>query len=461
MMRHPLYLTLLTLVSFLLAMATGIPAFAQEKTRILFLLDASQSMRNEWKGGTKWQSACVALSEIADSVSKLPNVEMGLRVFGHLYPEPDRNCRDTRLEVSFDTGNAVRIKKKLDELRPKGITPLVLTIEKAATDFGNFTGKKVLLIITDGEDACNRDICSVQIALEENNIILRPFIIGMSLQQNIFQSMSCVGKLINTTNRTEFTEALNKSVLEAISKTTLQVNLHDENGKPTETDVNMSLYDVYDNSLKYDFYHTLNHRGLPDTLSIAPDFVYRLVVHTIPPVVKDSVVLTRNTHNTVSANAPQGLLNVSLQNNAATNKSSERIKCLVYLQGKTQTLNVQRINTKEKYLTGTYDLDVLTLPVTSVKNVRIEQSKTTEVQIPAPGTLTINKTFDAYGAIFTVQNSSLVKIYDLHLQEKQETIAIQPGKYRLVYRSKNARTIHTSVDKEFEILSGGSLSLRL
>ena len=43
----------------------------------------------------------------------------------------------------------------------------------------------------------------------------------------------------------------------------------------------------------------------------------------------------------------------------------------------------------------------------------------------------------------------------------QETLALQPGKYRIVYRSKLARTIHTTVDKEFEITSGGSLSLKL
>ena len=53
------------------------------------------------------------------------------------------------------------------------------------------------------------------------------------------------------------------------------------------------------------------------------------------------------------------------------------------------------------------------------------------------------------------------KIYELHLKDKQETIALQPGKYRIVYRSKSARTIHTTVDKEFEVASGGSLSLKL
>ena len=59
------------------------------------------------------------------------------------------------------------------------------------------------------------------------------------------------------------------------------------------------------------------------------------------------------------------------------------------------------------------------------------------------------------------QNKQMKKIYDLRLKDKQETIALQPGKYRIVYRSKNARTIHTTVDKEFEIVSSGSSSLKL
>ncbi|MBK8658671.1 MAG: hypothetical protein IPN22_07305 [Bacteroidetes bacterium] len=114
-------------------------------------------MKNEWKGGTKWTTATNALMEIADSISGIADAEMGLRVFGHLYPEPDKNCRDTRLEVPFDTGNILKLKKKLGELRPKGITPLVYSIEKCATDFGPTYAKKILIIITDGEDACNRD----------------------------------------------------------------------------------------------------------------------------------------------------------------------------------------------------------------------------------------------------------------------------------------------------------------
>ncbi len=434
---------------------------AQEKTKILFLLDASLSMKNEWKGGTKWNTATNALIEIADSISTIGDVEMGLRVFGHLYPEPDKNCRDTRLEVSFDTGNILKLKQKLEEIRPKGITPLVYSIEKCATDFGTSQSRKILIIITDGEDACNRDPCSLQKILEDNGVVLRPFIIGMNLQSNIFQQMNCMGKIINTSNRDEFITALNTTVLESISKTTLQVNLNDAAGKPTETDVNMSFYDSETDKLTYDFYHTINSRGLPDTISLSPVVKYKLIIHTVPPIVKDSIVLKRNAHNVIQVSAPQGFLNFKLQGSTSQVHATDRIKCLLRKPGNQETIQVQRINTKEKYITGTYELEVLTLPRLYLKGLKIDQSKTTDVLIPAPGILTINKSFEAYGGIFMIENGAMKKIYDLHLKERQETIAIQPGKYHLVYRSKNARTIHTSVDKEFEIQSGGSLSLKL
>lgn len=190
-------------------------------------------------------------------------------------------------------------------------------------------------------------------------------------------------------------------------------------------------------------------------------FKYKVQVHTIPPVLINKVELEKNQHNTIDVSAPQGFLNFILQGVISKSAAIERIKCLVHKPGDAQTLHVQQMNSQEKYLTGNYDLEILTLPVTIVKNVAIEQSKTTDVLIPAPGILTLNKTFESYGGIFMMEKGRMKKIYELHLKDKQETIAIQPGKYRIVYRSKAARTIHTTVDKEFEITSGGSLSLKL
>ncbi len=445
----------------LLAVFYSLLTYSQERTRILFLVDASLSMRNQWPGGTKWNTAMNSLNDIADSIATIPNVEMGMRVFGHLHPEPDKNCYDSRLEVPIDSNNAARIKKKLSEIRPKGITPLVYSIEKSASDFGKVPAKNILIVITDGEDACEGDPCGISLMLQRNNIILRPFIIGMQLQQKSLDKMNCVGKLFNTISADDFSTTLKKVVLESIAKTTLQVNLNDKDGKPTETDVNMTFYDSETGIAKYNLYHTLNSRGLPDTLTISPMFRYKLQVHTVPPIMLDNIELRENHHNIINLNAPQGYLRFTLQGMISKSNIISRIKCLVHLPGSVQTIYVQKLNTTEKYLTGKYDLEVLTLPRMMIRSVQIDQSKTTDVQIPAPGILTINKNFEAYGAILMAEKGRMKKIYDLKTKDRQETVALQPGKYMLVYRSKYAKTIHTTVEKEFEVTSGGTVSLTL
>ena len=53
----------------------------KEPTRIMFLLDASQSMSGRWESGTKYHIAKKLLSEIVDSLNGISDVEMALRVY--------------------------------------------------------------------------------------------------------------------------------------------------------------------------------------------------------------------------------------------------------------------------------------------------------------------------------------------------------------------------------------------
>src|SRR5678816_1065790 len=100
-----------------------------------------------------------------------------------------------------------------------------------------------------------------------------------------------------------FKSALSMVISQALNNTTMQVNLLDVNERPTETNVNMTFYSKLDGSVKYNFVHTMNSRGNPDTLTIDPLHTYKIVVHTITQVEKDSVRLTPGKHTTVGIDA--------------------------------------------------------------------------------------------------------------------------------------------------------------
>jgi Ca-activated chloride channel family protein len=93
-------------------------------TRILFVFDGSQSMSGYWESDVKINIARNFLIHVVDSLETLPNVQMALRVYGHQSPVVLQDCRDTKLEVSFDINNAHKIRQKLRFVKPLGNTPI-------------------------------------------------------------------------------------------------------------------------------------------------------------------------------------------------------------------------------------------------------------------------------------------------------------------------------------------------
>ena len=75
------------------------PEQPQQTTRILFLFDASQSMTARWQSDTKFEIAKKLLSEMVDSLQRVGNLELALRVYGHQKPFPPQDCDDTKLEI--------------------------------------------------------------------------------------------------------------------------------------------------------------------------------------------------------------------------------------------------------------------------------------------------------------------------------------------------------------------------
>lgn len=432
----------------------------QETTRILFVFDGSQSMYGRWGNESKLDIASRLLTHLVDSLKSAHNIQLALRVYGHRDPvvQGSRNCQDTKLEVPFGTDNHSQIKEKLSSIRPKGTTLIAYSLQKSAGDFPPCDNcRNVIILITDGIEECDGDPCQVSMNLQKRGIVLRPFVIGMGLDESVLEQFKCVGNFYDVQNKEEFRTVLGVIISQAMNTTSAQVNLLDRNGNPTETDVGMTFYDQHTGEARYHFMHALNHRGVPDTLPIDPLGKYNLYVHTIPPVNKDSIELQPGIHNIIAVDAPQGIL--SLQ--TIGNNEYKDLKAIVRKGGSTSTLNIQSIEEPEKYIVGKYDLEVLTLPRLLIKDVEVLQSHTTKVEIPGPGIVTVYFQGSGITELYELKGQKKTLIYRFNSSVTRQTLIIQPGKYEIGYRPKSARSTAYSKTEAFEIETGQSVQVKM
>ena len=433
--------------------------FAQKDkpvTRVLFIFDASQSMYAQWDGNSRMEIAKELLSNMLDSLDNKENLQVGLRCYGHQKPSPPQDCRDTRLEVPFGNNTIPAIKNRLKTLRPKGTTPIAKALESGALDFPTVTSnsRNIVILITDGIEECGGDPCAVSRLYQEKKIILKPFVIGIGLSEEYKKNFECVGTFYDARNPDEFKNILDVVISQVLNSTTAQVNLLDENEMPTETNVPLSFYDSFSGILQYNFIHTMNSRGNPDTLNIDPVLSYKVVAHTIPQTeAEGDWKLIPGKHTTIPIKCPQGTLSIS----SAINKT--KVECIIREKGKTETLNVQQLNTKQRYLTGEYDLEILTLP-RIYETVRVNQSESTNVKIPEPGLVVLSASSSPYGSIFEVSNE-LKWICDLNTKKGRQALYLLPGKYKVVYRAKNASSSEYTKEKTFKVSSIKTVSLKL
>ncbi len=459
-MRYLLLFLLLLSQSIAVSAQTPVKGKEEEPvitTRILFLLDASGSMLGTWQNNSRWNVAKRLLTDLMDSLEQREQLEVALRVYGHQTARGERDCKDTKLEVPFAKNSFGKIKTRLKSIRPLGNTPIAYSMSQAATDFPRDPfSRNILILITDGQESCDGDPCQVSFQLQKQHIFLKPFIIGLGLDLGMKQAFNCVGTYFDAEQEVAFKQALDLVVAQALNSTTVQVNLNDQFMLPTETNVPMTFYDSDLGIERYNFIHTLNSRKLSDTLLIDPANKYDLVVHTNPEVSKSGISLTPGRHNVISLNTPMGGLELIV--GGVTGYRNLRATVRDSKSG--QFIGTQDFNTIKKYLIGSFDLEILTTPVTTFKNVEITQGNTTRIQIPQPGLVNVACNTEGYGAIFSTDGPRLVKVHDLNTATLTETVVLQPGNYKVIFRSKNSSKAVFSLEKEFTVSSGAIITVR-
>lgn len=407
-------------------------------------------MSAKHQGTTRMDGAKILFFKFIDSLSKDKSYQFALRMYGHTVKYPPGDCKDSKLIVPFSNGNAALIKEKVLQAKPTGITPIEHSMTEAAKDFKDNKTSNIVILITDGIEECGGDPCAARQKLMEKGIVFKPFIIGIGLSPEQIKTFECVGTFYDYDDNTTFSNISNIIQEQKMNRSTAQVNLLNSSQKPLETDVNMTFIDLTKKSYKYNYIHTLNYLNNPDTLLLDDYPSYKVIAHTIPPVESRETKLAPGKHTIIAIDAPQGYLQIK-RNQGAYN-FNEKVKCVVRKSSDMNTINVQPLNTTEKYITGNYDVEILTLPRINLSQLPIEQSLTKTIDIPNAGVLQVKCLEAGDGCILVKRNNKQEWVCNLNAQTMQ-TYHLQPGNYVATWRARALRGSIYTIEKNFTILS--------
>lgn len=431
-----------------------------EVTRILFVFDASNSMNAFWGRRRKWDVARELLAASLDSLYLQEDIELGLRVYGHgtRHVPGKQDCDDTELIVPIGPGRNLIIQQELKKLRAQGTTPIARSLLASADDFAATTGpgRNVIVLITDGIEACDEDPCAVSRALQAQGIVIQPFIIGIGLEEKYKDTFQCVGRYFDASQPEVFGEVLDIVIDQAIHRTTAQLDLLDSEGLPTITNVPFEILEQPSGHPVLQAVHTAISPGVPDTLVLNPVPQYDIVVHSLPPLRASNVTLTPREHNHLEINAPMGYLDLTPSRDRS---ALDGVPVRVFEQDGCTPIHTQSVGTRQRYLAGTYRLEFGTLPPEVVNDVRIGDGRIVPVKLSEPGSLHLDIGTAGFGGIFKENTEGRQLVVPFDGQDPSGRYALQPGRYVVIFRAKHAPKTDLSVTRKLDIRSGGNHTL--
>jgi Ca-activated chloride channel homolog len=187
------------------------------QTYVQLILDASGSMWNKLEDGTYRITA--AKDVLGNFIKGLPtgDLNVGLRVYGATMNAMDEgSCDDIQLVVPMEGVDKPGLQTAVDTTKAKGATPIVKALELAASDFPAEATKKLIVLVTDGEESCGGDLNAVAESLKAQGIEIDLKIIGFALSANAQASFAGIGEFVNAADAEQLASALQGAVEEVV-----------------------------------------------------------------------------------------------------------------------------------------------------------------------------------------------------------------------------------------------------
>ena len=155
----------------------------------IFILDASGSMAAKVQGRPKIDVAKEVLSGL---IKDLPaNTKVGLVVYGH---RQKGDCTDVEEISPLAPVDKDALLNKIKGITPKGMTPITYSVKKVAEGLKNRQDETTIVLVSDGEETCKGDPCSVVGELKASGIKFVMNVIGFDVNEKEKQQLSCIAR---------------------------------------------------------------------------------------------------------------------------------------------------------------------------------------------------------------------------------------------------------------------------
>ncbi len=202
---------------------------------IIFICDASGSMMGQIQGKTKME---IATNVLSASVNNLPeNQKVGLVAYGHRKKD---DCKDVEFLVDVESGTKTQVNQSLKSIKALGRTPLALSATQVIDKLRNTKMKATIILVTDGIESCNGNICDVISAAKKEGIDFRLHIIGFGLKAGETEQLKCAaqagdGQYYDAANAGGLGDVLNEATAADVDKLSKNFSVYAiKNGKPID-----------------------------------------------------------------------------------------------------------------------------------------------------------------------------------------------------------------------------------
>lgn len=416
-------------------------AFSQDDNqiftkRILFILDGSGSMNEQWNHESKWDMAVSTLSNLIDSFEQVnKDFQIGIRVLGHQHERTAHRCDDTKLEIPFSSELTFsKVNSALKKIYPKGYTPLAYSLAQSEIDFKDEqTAQNIIILITDGLENCGGNPCEVATKLREKNIFINPYIIGLGIDSLQSQNLECIGKYIDAKNKEVFKQVVKSILTEVAVRTTMTISFVKSDSSAYPNYIPYSLIDKRTGLDVKTFIYSSETKKYKDTIHVNPQFNYELWIHTNPTFRLENFSITKGKHHHYIIPILTGKIQYDHPYKTKKNQYFLHNNDMSRWQWHTGISPLYRL--EEKNMQLHYNM----LPIQSLDKISNKENSEFNVKTIARGTINIKKGLKYLSSIYS---KSWDKIITLGADELY-TLDLMVGEYYCLFKSKDASSEHT------------------